>query len=406
MGDNYFNKPYQIKSGLRSFLEEEIGEQVDLAYVQIENIIASVFKNENKTVTIKFTDNDKKKIIRMIKEQSPNNCSNETIESIVKFFTDNFTDEEFKEYIDYCIENYYSKQIGKMMYGANLYVGGTVKLVENSKLFPLQEGIIANYHYINDLIKLLDKDSEEFNYDKESLMVADDYKTQIIERFNSIKTIGCKILFINDLVFILATDKEALKVLKKSYKGLNITKILDLSYYKVETKEEINSIDDIDGEMIGNGIFSTTNVDQVVDLINKMKPNTDDDDDDDEINEEEIKNLSEDDECDNTCSCCENVENTSYKPVYCMSCGSSNLTVKNTCTNLEFELNSDDFNVKFVKEEFLDPCFDLSDFTVLCNGSCENKCTKMMYNTKCYDNIIELLQDIVNDLHNDEIVEK
>ena len=41
------------------------------------------------------------------------------------------------------------------MYGTNLYVGGTVKLVENSKLFPLQEGIIANYHYINDLIKLL-----------------------------------------------------------------------------------------------------------------------------------------------------------------------------------------------------------------------------------------------------------
>lgn len=536
MEENYFHKEYNINSKLKNMFEDVLGKKVDLSYIQIEQIVGSIFKNEDKKINLTFTDNDKKKIISLCKETNTSGLSDEIIDKLVKIFTEHFTDDEFKDYLDYCINEHYIKNVGKIFYGNRICVDGTLKILEKSMLYPLRDGIIANVHYINDLISLLDKDSFEFNFDKDTLMVEDDLKKEILERFNSIKTNGNKCVFIDDLVFIIATDDESLQLIKDSYKGLKVQKILDFKYYmKDKIKKEINSVipisnikenvtdnDDDDENLKKHNnfdifkleynseyeSFSPTESNSDID-INAIKseffgsniPSDDEMKDEEYIDDAEdywsfmekyeknkdkrvicgicgsddIKisktcgisyNLNEEkfdvqfvidnfintnDRVDFDCYGCEdyttvlyykgrkynsdknllcdivkdmiieqnggivptsnvneNVNdedelnetlNNNHKLVYCGKCGTTDLTLINKSSEVEIKLNSDEFDIKFVKYEFLDDSYESSDFKIICNGKCD-ECELLVYNNKKYElsELKTMIQDMVNDM--------
>lgn len=251
MGENYYNKDYNISPKVREMIEKRMGKIYDLSYVQVENVINNIFKGEINTEK-KYTDNDKEKLISMLSETSPNRMNDDNINNVVKFCKVSLTDDEFKKYIDYCIHKYYKP--GMVYNGIKIFNGGVTKVAKDSNLYNVKQGVILNKTYVNDLLPLFDNDETKINYDEKTLIVTDDYSEHIKSTFDEIKLNNNIEYLDTDEIFVVAcNDEESVTCLKYKY-GYKIVDILDFSYYE-EKEEEMDEMELAPG-IVMKGNFS------------------------------------------------------------------------------------------------------------------------------------------------------
>lgn len=298
MGENYYNKDYNISPKVREMIEKRMGKIYDLSYVQVENVINNIFKGEINTEK-KYTDNDKEKLISMLSETSPNRMNDDNINNVVKFCKVSFNNDEFKRYVDYCIRKYYRP--GMVYNGIKIYNGGVIKVAKDSNLYNVRQGVILNKTDVNDLLPLFDNDETKINYDEKTLIVTDDYSEHIKSTFDEIK-LNKNIEYLDtDEIFVVAcNDEESVTYLKDKY-GYKIVDILDFSYYEEKEEEmdemelapgivmkgNFNKIGNIGGtEVIGVGASSGNSLldqlakEDAMEKLNKIFGNSNDEDED------------------------------------------------------------------------------------------------------------------------------
>lgn len=250
-GDSYYTRPYQLNPRVRELLDKKIGNK-GLSYMKIENIVTSVMNGKYKETLTKFTDEDKVKLMNMFQQSFSTNLLKENIDVIVKFLTDNFTEDEIKNYADYVLEKY---KPGMVYQGIRVSNHSVIYLLEALGTYPFMKGIIINKKYINDLIPFFDKEATDFNFDENTLLVETDYTGDMYEIFEGI-SIDTDVRFHNDdEIFIIATfDDEVAKNMKESFKGLVVQSIpihkfdfknqVDVDYTSVFITEEETNIND------------------------------------------------------------------------------------------------------------------------------------------------------------------
>ena len=249
---NYYNKDYNINPKIRELMEKKVGKKFDLSFVHIEKIISDLRTEYNKS-TYQFTEIDKNRLISNLKENSPNSFTEALLTNVNMFLKDVFTEEQIKSYLDYCIYNYYNPS--KIYNGIRVSNKGIIKLLSLSGLHTMKDGIIINKKYINDLINFFDKESSDFNFDKDTLMVYDDLTNDMVNVFNEIKGYNNLKYYTNDEIFIIVSNDDiSTRVLKQKFKGLEIQKILDLPYY--DTQELESDTMDLGNGMVMKGNFT------------------------------------------------------------------------------------------------------------------------------------------------------
>lgn len=227
---DYYSRDYKFNPRIRELIEKQRGKQTDLSYVQVENIVFDVFKGTDKKVISTFTDADKDKIIFTIKDKSPNSLNKDGLEKLNLFMTDNVGTEYYEKYLEHCIKNHYKP--GKVYMGVKIYNNGVTGLLKLSNLYDLKKGVLINKNYINDLLPFFNNDETSMVYDKDTLIVEEDYTDNIIKFLDKIKeTINIDYIYNNYLFVIVCNDEESITTLKDKY-GFVCQDILDLKYYK------------------------------------------------------------------------------------------------------------------------------------------------------------------------------
>jgi len=192
----------------------------------VENIVTSVMNAKYSKTLKEFTAPDKEKLLNMFKNMFSTNVPKENVDIIVKFFTDNFTEDETKVYVDHALTQY---KPGMVYNGIRISNHTIQYILEGFNTYPLMKGIIINKKYINDLLPFFGKevdDAEEFEYNKDTLMVEKDYTNQMLEVFNDL-VVDTDVRFHNDDdIFVLATfDNDIAKKIKDSFDGLEVQSI-------------------------------------------------------------------------------------------------------------------------------------------------------------------------------------
>lgn len=218
-GDHYYNTDYKFSPRVRELLKQKM-ENKGLSYMRIENIITSVMKAEYSKTLIDFTDDDKEKLMNMLKNMFTTNLPKKNVESVVAFLKDNWTEDGIKEYIDYVIEKY---KPGQVYAGVRVSNHTIQYFLEETVVYPLMKGIIINKKYINDLIPFFDRDAEDFEFDQETLMVEKDYTDEMIEVFEGITQDTDVRFHSDDDIFVLGTfSDDVAKQMEESFKGLEV----------------------------------------------------------------------------------------------------------------------------------------------------------------------------------------
>ena len=191
--------------------------------MQVENIVTSVMNAKYSKTLKEFTEKDKEKLLNMFNNMFQTNLPKENVDVIVKFFTDNFTEDEIKVYVDHALTQY---KPGVIYQGIRISNHTIQYILEAFETYPLMKGIIINKKYINDLIPFFDREGDDFEFDKDTLMVEKDYTNEMLEVFNGLVD-DTDIRFYNDDdIFALATfDDEVAKTMEESFKGLEVQSI-------------------------------------------------------------------------------------------------------------------------------------------------------------------------------------
>ena len=297
MGESYYNKDYNFSPKIREMIEKRMGKMYDLSYVQVENLVDGVFK-DNYNKEKEYTENDKKKIVSLFKETSPNRIESEKLINLNNFMSVKLTTDEYKDYLDYCIKNYYRP--GMVYSGIRISNKGVMEIIKLSSLYNLKQGVIINKKYVNDLLPLFDNDSSKITYDEKSLMTDIDYTDYITGLVTGMK-FNYDIEYFNtpELFIIVGNDENTVKFITE--KIGNIQDVLDFSYYDVEEemdemqlapgivmKGNFSKIGNIGGtEIIGVGAGSGNSVldqlakEDAMEKLNKIFGNSNDEDEDD-----------------------------------------------------------------------------------------------------------------------------
>lgn len=221
-GDNYYNRQYNLNPRVRELLKQRLGNK-DMSYMQAENVVISVMEAKYKKTLKELTDKDKEKLMSLFKENFTSNLPKKNIDVVVSFLNDNFDEEGIKEYIDHALTKYKPGMIYK---GIRISNRAIVDFLEAVNIYPLMKGVIINKKYMNDLVPFFAREVEDFEYDKETLMVEKDYTNEMIEVFNDI-AVDTDIRFHNgEEIFILATFDDAVaKSMVESFEGLVVESI-------------------------------------------------------------------------------------------------------------------------------------------------------------------------------------
>lgn len=252
MKENYFSKKYEINSKIREMIEKKMGKKVDLPYVQIEMIISILYKAKYKSLTSTLTENDKLKVISYLKETSPNSFKDDVSDNIILFLKDNFTDDEIKSYINYCINKYYNP--GRTYKGIKVSNSGVINLISKTDLYNMKDGLIINKTDANDIINYfgIEEENIKFKYDGNLTIIDKDFTTELIEKFDNIKMDFDIEYYTNDDIFIIVSnDEKSTEYLKEQFDQFNFEKILDFPFY--DKKEESDTMD------LGNGMVMKGN---------------------------------------------------------------------------------------------------------------------------------------------------
>jgi hypothetical protein len=239
-GDHYYNRDYNFSPRVKELLQKKLGH-LDLSYMQVENIVTSVMKAKYTKTLKEFTDADKEKLLNMFKNMFTTNLPKENVDVVVKFFNDNFSEEEIKVYVDHALKQY---KPGVVYMGIRVSNHTIINFLEAFNTYPLMKGVIVNKKYINDLLPFFDKDvedAEEFEYDKDTLMVEKDYTPDMIQIFYDLST-NTDIRYHDDEnIFVLATfDDDVAKQMEESFEGLEVQSIPVHSEINIySTKKEV-----------------------------------------------------------------------------------------------------------------------------------------------------------------------
>jgi len=191
--------------------------------MQVENVVTSVMKAKYTKTLKEFTEKDKEKLLNMFKNMFSTNLPKDNVDVLVKFFTDNFTEDEIKVYVDHALTQY---KPGKIYHGIRISNHTIQYILEAFNTYPLMKGIIINKKYVNDLIPFFDRDAEDFEFDPETLLVEKDYTDEMLEVFNGLVDDTDIRFYSDDDIFILATfSDEVAKKMEESFKGLEVQSI-------------------------------------------------------------------------------------------------------------------------------------------------------------------------------------
>jgi hypothetical protein len=221
-GDHYYNTDYKFSPRVRELLAKKL-EKKDMSYMRAENIVTSVMQGKYKETLTNLNDRDKEKLMGLLKEMFSTNLPKKNVDVVVKFLTDNYTDDEIKEYVDYALTKY---KPGVIYNGIRISNHSILYFLEALGTYPLMKGIIINKKYINDLIPFFDRDADDFEFDKDTLLVEKDYTDEMFEVFNGLVDDTDIRLHHDENIFILATfDEEVAKSMEESFKGLEVQSI-------------------------------------------------------------------------------------------------------------------------------------------------------------------------------------
>lgn len=231
-GDCYMNTSYNLNPRVRDLLKKRM-ENKEMSYMQVENVINSVMSAKYKKTLRDFTGEDKVKLINMLQSMFSTNLPKENIDVITTFLKDNYTDEEIKGYTSHILNSY---KPGMVYNGVRVSNFTIYTLLETLGVDELYKGIIVNKRYINDLIPLLDIDTEDESegkliFDESTLMVEEDLSDEIIAVFNSIAP-GTDLKFhMDENIFVMVTkDDEVVKMLQEKFKGLTVQSIPEFTF--------------------------------------------------------------------------------------------------------------------------------------------------------------------------------
>lgn len=239
-GDHYYNTDYKFNSRVRELLAKKMPSK-DLSYVRAENIITSVVRAKYKKVLTTFSDNDKIRLMNLLKENSSTNMPLKNITSIVNFLLDTFDTNDVKDYVDYMLEQYNPGMVFNGMRISNYTIN---QILIQSKIYPFMQGIIINKKYINDLIPFFASEADEFKYDKDTLLVDKDYSDEIKNVFNNIIKDKNDAQFYSDkdISIIASFNEETIKYIELTFDGLELQPI-PLHLFTWDDIEIINEMD-------------------------------------------------------------------------------------------------------------------------------------------------------------------
>ncbi|MFW6226131.1 MAG: hypothetical protein ACOC3V_04165 [bacterium] len=223
-GDSYYTRKYKLNSRVRELIEQKLGKQTELSYMEVENIIKSVYKGEYKSIIKELTESDKEKLMNMMKDSVPVNQRDKELDSIVSFLNDNYTKDEVKDYLDYCFKSSYNP--GRVVSGVRISNDSLTKFMHKLNIYDEKQGIIINKKYVNDLIEFFDREPDKFKFDKETLLVEDDYTDELKSTVKELSK-ELNICYHNEeSVFIIASDNdEDIKKLSEKFKYMKIQHI-------------------------------------------------------------------------------------------------------------------------------------------------------------------------------------
>ena len=221
-GDHYYNTDYKFSPRVRELLAKKM-ENKEMSYMRAENIVTSVMQGKYKETLTNLNDRDKEKLMGLLKQMFSTNLPNKNVDVVVNFLNDNYTEDEIKEYVDHALTLY---KPGMIYNGIRISNHSVIYFIEKLNTYPLMKGIVINKKYINDLIPFFDREGDDFDFDKDTLMVEKDYTNEMLEVFNGLVE-GTDVRFhMDDDIFILATfDDEVAKSMEESFKGLEVQSI-------------------------------------------------------------------------------------------------------------------------------------------------------------------------------------
>lgn len=191
--------------------------------MRAENIVTSVMQGKYKETLTDLSTRDKEKLMGLLKQMFSTNLPKKNVDVVVKFLTDNYTNDEIKEYVDHALTMY---KPGGIYNGIRLSNHSVIYFLETLGTYPLMKGIIINKKYINDLIPFFDREADDFEFDKDTLLVEKDYTDEMLEVFNGLVDDTDIRFHLSDDIFILATfDEEVAKSMEESFKGLEVQSI-------------------------------------------------------------------------------------------------------------------------------------------------------------------------------------
>ena len=221
-GDHYYNTKYKFSPRVRELLEAKMKDK-EMSYMRAENIVTAVMRAEYKETLTTLNDKAKEKIMGLFKIMFTTNLPKKNVESVVGFLKEHYTDDEIKVYVDHALKEY---KPGRVYMGVRISNHTIQYFLEELNTYPLMKGIIVNKKYINDLIPFFDRDVEDFEFDKDSLMVEKDYTNEMLEVFNGL-VVDTDVRFHNDDdIFVLATfDDDVAEKMKESFKDMEVQSI-------------------------------------------------------------------------------------------------------------------------------------------------------------------------------------
>jgi len=221
-GDHYYNTDYKFSPRVRELLAKKMDKK-DMSYMRAENIVTSVMQGKYKETLTNLNDRDKEKLMGLLKQMFSTNLPKKNVDVVVNFLKDNYTDEQIKEYVDHALSMY---KPGVIYNGIRISNHSIIYFLEALNTYPLMKGIIINKKYINDLIPFFDREGDDFEFDKDSLLVEKDYTNEMFEVFNGLVDDTDIRLHHDDNIFIMATfDDEIAKSMEESFKDLEVQSI-------------------------------------------------------------------------------------------------------------------------------------------------------------------------------------
>ena len=230
-GDSYYTRPYRVNPKVRDLIRKQLGKDDELSYVRAENIVKSVIRGEYKKALRKFSDEDKKKLMNVLKSAFSTSLQKKSVLTMAKFIKDNFDSNEIEDFASFCIEKY---KPGMIVMGVRVSNSSVSDMLDELGTHKMYRGIIINKRYVNDIIPFLSLVPDDVEYDEKTLLTGNDYTKEIVSDACGIDGV----LYHNDDdIFVIASDDADIQdEIEKKYDGLRM-QLIPVDFFEWKTRK-------------------------------------------------------------------------------------------------------------------------------------------------------------------------